>query len=294
MGFLKPIFAWIILLTAISCGKAPLPKTDWQKEKLKEEVKIVYEKRFYLDGLGVLNDSTYWDSIDARPDLTMEFNEKGYIVRRIDLPCFFGGGTTSYTYNETNSRLQKISYGANMGSGSSVSTLEYNSRGRLKKVISVYPGENPNEKDSFVTTFEYDRRGNNIKEIHNDIFDTTDSYITRKYDKFDQIIEENRFDLKNNVPRNRTIFQYDSEGNKIYSEFISLDASNWGWKSWSWFDKSGNLLKDSSNYNDHGKPWDPGVYTYKYEFDKTGNWTQMFVSNNGRMKEVVRRKIVYW
>jgi hypothetical protein len=278
------------MLSAISCGKAPLPKTDWQKELLKGEVHVVYEKRFYLDSLGMLNDSTYWDSIEVRPDLTIEFNSKGYATERTDLPCFFGGGTTTYIYSETNYRLQRINYGTNMGTGSGESILEYDSKGRLAKVISVYP----NEQDSFVTSFKYDKRNNAIKEVHDNILDTNDFYITRKYDKFNRIIEENRFDLKNDVPKTKTIFQFDSIGNEVYSELISLDKSNWGWKTWKIYDKNGNLVKDSSLYNDYGKLWYPGVDLFKYEFDKNENWIQKIVINDGKPKEVVRRKIKYW
>lgn len=275
----------------MSCGQTQKPaKTDWKEENLKGQVKFIYEKKFYLDSIGVLRDSSMWNNIDSLPELTIEFNNEGFSLKRINLPCFFGGGSTIYEYSEINACLLKILSGQNFGIGSAVTTLEYDSKGRLKRAVKRYADNG----DSSVVKFDkYDRRGNILKEIFIGIKNTSDYYVTRKYDRFNQIIEENEFDLDDNKRKSVLINKYDVNGNKVYSEFYKLD-STWGYTSKQSFDEYGNVLKRESVYNDNGKVWLPGVDEFKYEYDNIGNWTQMVRKKSGKDKEITRRKIIYW
>jgi hypothetical protein len=280
---------------ALSCGhRHTVAETDWKKENLKGKVKVVYEKRFFLDSTGVLQDSSRWNKIDSFPNLTLTFNNLGYLVERIEEPCFFGGGTTWYVYDETNTKLQKIVHSANMDSGSAVSLFSYNKRGCLKQKISTYPDPFTNKKDSIVVNFVCDANGNIIKKIDNDVNDTNDVYFIRKYNHLNQVIEETKFDLDDHTPRTKLVNQYDDNGNMIYSAFMHLDGTRWGWVLTASYDDHGNLLKEESIYNHDGTPWKPAISYYRYEYDSLGNWIQKILTENGKDKEVTRRKIIYW
>jgi hypothetical protein len=116
--------------------------------------------------------------------------------------------------------------------------------------------------------YTYDNR-NNITEI--DGWNSIDSVKKTntlknnyKYDDKDNVIEERHFDIKGNLV-GKPLSTYDGQGNLIAVDIYGQAFNRGGQK-----------------------------FTYKYDFDKTGNWIKQMISSNDTLMGTKNRAIEYY
>lgn len=86
------------------------------------------------------------------------------------------------------------------------------------------------------------------------------------------------------------VLTYDSVGNKIQEALY--DKHDFNYLNYSWKFDGGHdpvrheICKENSNNCEH--------WTYKYEYDKIGNWTSRTEYRNGKLVYVTERKFTYW
>jgi hypothetical protein len=86
------------------------------------------------------------------------------------------------------------------------------------------------------------------------------------------------------------VLTYDSLGNKILEELFNKHGSNY--LNYSWKFEGGHdalryeICKENST---NCESW-----TYKYEYDKTGNWIRRTEYRNGKLVYLTERKFTYW
>jgi hypothetical protein len=162
--------------------------------------------------------------------------------------------------------------------------FEYNKKGKLiRETKNPAPGNDPN-----LIVYSYDAKGNRImvdkhftdeqadrKELY--VYDSSGNIvgctylakdeknkveITRIFDKRKKMIEQVRYEA--GVIYNRYIYKYDDKGNELETDI----------------------------YNGSDKI--PYHMTWKYEYDKNGNWIQKTLFENGMPGETIKREIEYY
>lgn len=188
----------------------------------------------------------------------------------------------------------------------------YNEEGNLiEQNLSYLPSGEITQK----RIYEYDEQGNVIVKDYNKdgIHQYTYKYI---YDKKGNLIESNNFD-SNGKRTDKRVNQFDKEGNKnITFHYDENDSIEWKWtytyenngkkmtlkaikpdNSISWtqvytYDDNGNEI-GNNNVDTDGKIGTTRVYQYD-NFDEMKNWGKRISIYDGKVNEIVERKIQYF
>ena len=91
-----------------------------------------------------------------------------------------------------------------------------------------------------------------------------DDKLKIKYDFKGNVIESISYNAINGSVNSKTTYKYDEKGNEIAVNRYNADGT--------------------MNYK----------YTYKYEFDTTGNWIKKTIINDDKPKELTERVIEYY
>lgn len=154
--------------------------------------------------------------------------------------------------------------------------FQYDDKGFLigSKEISTFTG-----KESGISTFKTDAKGNIISEIFTDglrepgtntfEYDAQGNLI---HESIEDIIEGGGFDY---------YYSYDAKGNLIqYKDEVDKVTFT--------YDADGNMISAKGQFSRELLN-----LTYKYVFDEKGNWVTQYIYNDGRQVAKVSRDIVY-
>lgn len=123
--------------------------------------------------------------------------------------------------------------------------------------------------------YEYNDDGNVSSKIDIDYYITNSIY--------------NRLGYKVEPSKTRTIYSYDKKGNVIKEDYYN--NSNEISRSTNFkYDKRGNVVyEEELDYDDMEKE----IITYKYKYDRKGNWIEQVASCNGETR-AIKREIAYY
>lgn len=188
----------------------------------------------------------------------------------------------------------------------------YNEEGNLtEQNLSYLPSGEITQK----RIYEYDEQGNALVKDYNK--DGKHQYTYKYiYDKNGKLIESNNFD-SDGKRTDKRVTQYDTEGNKIITlHYDENDSIEWKWtytyenngkkvtlkaikpdNSISWiniytYDDNGNEIEDNT-VDANGKISTARAYQYD-NFDEQKNWGKRIWIYNGKVNEIVERKIQYF
>jgi hypothetical protein len=167
----------------------------------------------------------------------------------------------TYKYDEKGNKIESNFYDAD-GSLSHKVTSKYDEKRNEIEVNGYYADGSLFYKD----TYKYDEKGNKIERNSYYADGSLSHKVTYKYDEKGYMIESNRYNYKGNKGSfdSKDTYKYDEKGNKIESNF---------------YDAEGSLFYK---------------YTYKYEFDKIGNWIKQTTITDGKPTELNERVIEYY
>jgi hypothetical protein len=212
--------------------------------------------------------------------------------------------------------------------GNTVEISVQESHKPLKKYIDKYDNKgNMIEEDTYnsegklqgKSTYKYDDKGKNIE---NSVYDSISRLLNRytsKFDKKGEMIERYVYNSDTISYVYKDIFKYDEYGNRI--EYITYNPDNSLFsKDINKFDDDGNCIelstydpdgslfsKESYKYNENRNTTENISYsysktrdvlvsktTYKYKYDKTGNWIKVTEFEDGIAKDITEREITYY
>jgi hypothetical protein len=165
------------------------------------------------------------------------------------------------------------------------------------------------------TKMKNDDKGNEIELNDYNSYGELNTKWLYKYDSRDNQIEGNNYSSDGNLS-SRWTYNYDSNGNKIETNCFDSNG-NISFKWATLYDKKGNAIeckylnslgtitskwtmeydennnKTVYNYNDFENNTAENR-TYKYDYDKTNNWTRQIIFKNGIPLFIIEREIEYY
>jgi len=159
--------------------------------------------------------------------------------------------------------------------------------------------------------YKFDEIGNKIENNWYNSVGSLELRETYKYDKMRNMIESNWY-YSNGRLGNRSTYKYDEKGNNIEINWYNPDGSLSYWKT-DKYNEKGNRIEsnwytsDSSLYrrviydekgNEIEKYNSDGIlkskWTFKYEFDKQGNWVKRIDFEDSIPKFLLEREYEYY
>ena len=198
--------------------------------------------------------------------------------------------------------------------GNMIEQDHYNSYGRLDSK-DIYKYDEKGNKIGFVeeggydnlrviASYKYDEKGNMIKVDIDDLIRKINKIVDYKYDQKGNKVEEHRVDLAGfaynynlpdrNLINEKVTYEYDEKGNVIEEDIEDLESETI--KITYKYDKRGTVIEVKHYFP--GGPLD-FITTYKYEFNKKGNWIKRteFVTKDGKTvvpQMITEREIEYY
>lgn len=216
---------------------------------------------------------------------TYEWDAKGNLLQEVD---YYSGDslryTQKYTYDENNNPLLISKFYSKGNLKPDTEEFIYNAQGKLIEHIFYV-----NELEIILARwlYEYDEDGNR--------FDTRFDLYGRKssskgfnaFDEMGNIVYQADIDRSGNMTP-RVFKKYDESGRLL--EYDSYWEGQLKSKSYYQYDELGNTLT-SHKYDPSGNLI--SEYSYKYEFDQQGNWTNRVEISSGYPIKILERKIEY-
>jgi hypothetical protein len=247
---------------------------------------------------GSLDDSSFYkvDSKGSRVDYytykadgvleshtVSEYNIHGDLIELTEYVKDKFKSRTTYTYDSNGNETDEVGFGED-GKIKWKEVLSYDESGRLTEVVDY------KEDDSFDArfTYRYDTRGNLAEETeyHSDT-SSLNKRTTTKYDLKGEPVEINHFNQHgrlinqikvDNFGLHFTDIAYNPDG--VLKSVISRK-----------YDDKANEIEDDRFFT---KDSVRVKYNYKFEYDKTGNWTKNTTSKNGKPIQLTERQIEYY
>jgi len=194
---------------------------------------------------------------------------------------------TYYAYNTDGNMVEKKLY--NKGILLYNADFIYNDNGKLVEK-NTFASDSLQDKISY----NLDGSGNITGSIDSNFKSHTIVKSTYTYDNQNNLIEAdawNSADTQKNPLTFKNGFKYDNKNNVIEEDHFDIKGSL-GEKITSTYDDDGNLISIEI-YNPSGNPATQKL-TYKYDFDKTGNWINQQIFNNGSLLRIKKRDIEYY
>lgn len=210
-----------------------------------------------------------------------------------------------YIFNKEGNLINKYEYNSD-GSLHSEYTFSYNKKGEViensgEETLSIISNQKP-ERYHFI--YKYDNSGNIIEQsyfkskkflqkysykynIENNIIeqdyyksiDKLDSKNKYIYDDKGNIIERNLYE-SNGKLQYRYLSKFDDNGNEIEIQSYKPDGSL--------------VYRGTFEYDNYGNIISGRGYTYKYEYDKNGNWISKIEFSDNIKGYIIEREIVYF
>ena len=263
---MKKILLPLIIFSIIaSCSNLKTDKTEFKNDLkirgLKGRIKSIrteiFEYKKTKDSFKIGDKLNSYSPFDR--DELLEFDEKGFLIKRTEFNTNNEiTDQTNYQYN-SKSQLKKIIEVENYGKGSTYKKdFFYNTNDSLIKYII--------SNDSFKRVSIIERDSNNrMVKVQDIVDDTIQMSIIYNYDKYDNLIEENKY-LKGNIPVKKITKKYK---NKLVQSEIIKEYKKWGdtlkeKKNYS-YDSKNRLLLIKSNYIDN-----KNYTSIQYSYDSNG------------------------
>lgn len=152
---------------------------------------------------------------------------------------------------------------------------------KTKEIISIYDQDGCKIKEC---TYNYDTLFNEEKTLN-----TSTSYI---YDVESNLLQYIQYTYNDEGVDTRTVGNYNKHG-KLKDE-ISYTADDFPFRTTKIdYDKHGNIKKKSITFAEYDEVIKTS-YTYKYKYDKQGNWTSMTFIYDGQVYTTTQRHISYY
>jgi hypothetical protein len=169
------------------------------------------------------------------------------------------------------------------GTDATKAIFSYDNKWRKTEVNTFHSDGKPNLKISS----KYDSKGFEIERNINDLNGGTDNWrTTYKYDKKGFKIEE-MVQHRQNEP-SRVLYKYE-KSLLIETEQLQPDGNPVVKRNYK-YDKEGNKIEMTNSVRGILK----NSYSYKYEFDKTGNWIRQTEFEGGKINAITEREITYY
>lgn len=211
----------------------------------------------------------------------------------------------NYIFNEKGDITKKYEYNSD-GILHSKYTFKYNK----KKEITANNGEEAlsiigkNKLEKYHNIYKYDNRGNIVEHSYYKS-KTFLSRYTYKYSKEGNKTEENYYKSIDEL-KSKKKFIFNDKGNVI-EEYLYKSNGELEYKYLSEYDDKGNKIKMQTNkpdgslvyrttfeYDIYGNIISGRGYTYKYEYDKNGNWISKIEFLDNVQGYIIEREIVYF
>ena len=152
---------------------------------------------------------------------------------------------------------------------------------RTKQIISIYDQDGCKIKEC---TYTFDTLFNEDKTLQKSI-----SYI---YDMESNLLQYIQYTYNDEGVDTRTVGNYNKHG-KLKNE-TSYTADDFPFRTTKIdYDKRGNITKKTITFAEYDEVIKTS-YSYKYQYDKQGNWTFMTFMYNGKEYTTTERKISYY
>ncbi len=310
----------LVSLSLASCSEKETKNKDKRKTylelfNLKGKVQSLKTTTYFADGKEEAQDSTFIRKIELQ-----KFNEKGELISSksygdkkmlTDSVAFQyddnGTAFEVFFYDQegrvkTSSILRKNKEGLTTENAyfchkySEDGTLtidtvmmyqmDYKFNDKGQAIEAVITTENP--YNSMKQVFEYDDKGNKIKELvyHSD---TIDFEGINKYYADGTLQETATFDYKDGKKVPREVYKYNEQGKEV--EKLRYKADTLYSKVVTDYDKYGNVL---SIKHVEGKRIHKPITYDKYEYDSQGNWIKRIYYEKGKASDITIREIKYF
>lgn len=275
---MKHIAFFIICLFFFYGNTFAAPKKNYVSEnKLKGKVKSITERTYKAVG--------YFD--DAKK---LELLSYSHILINI------GGDLLQEEKYKADSTLESKEIREYHRKGYITASFRYKSNEILESK-STYKCDikgNPVEENSYSdkdillekTIYKYDLKGNEIEITRYNSVGILQGKIKYEYDVYGNISKNAIYNSKTEVSNEF----FHKDGNTLTSHYISMALEE---QSENKYDIKGNII-ESTITTIRPSDWPTFSSTYKYEYDKKGNWLRNVYSNFGIPKEVTERVIEYY
>lgn len=241
---------------------------------------------------------------------TIEFDTMGRLTSQLE-----NANHIAYHYNSTASLPDTISTSNNKTIAieynhlnQKIAETEYIDNTAIKKVETTYDTSTNTQYQTIITLPEgrktkeiisiYDQDGCKIKECtytFDTLFNedkTLQKSISYIYDMESNLLQYIQYTYNDEGVDTRTVGNYNKHG-KLKNE-TSYTADDFPFRTTKIdYDKRGNITKKTITFAEYDEVIKTS-YSYKYQYDKQGNWTFMTFMYNGKEYTTTERKISYY
>ncbi len=255
-------------------GKVTKETDTWKSEGYTDKTirKYTYDKK------GRLTKEVDYLS-DSISTTTYAYNKAGNVTQETRVFTYEDGSSSTtkstYAYDQKGNKIKEVTY---LNDHIVTTTSIYDKKGRLTKETVVYAYENT-ESFTTVTTYTYDKAGNEIKRVtkSDNVDGVTKSTVTCVYDEKGRLIKYTEaYSYSQETSKEVITYTYDKNGNKIKE--VDKQSFGDGGKATrtvtSTYDEKGNLIKE--------------VYTDKTLWGSSKNTISYVYDGNGRLKKETR------
>lgn len=276
---MKTILFTLLGIALFTSSCSTKRKTDWEKNNLKGEVKsfkeITYEA---IEMLGEIKKGIPRGYIYDANKFSI-FNKNGSIIESNigSMKWTFkyddkGNEVESNIYDYDGKLSNKLIYKYDE-SGDKIELNSYNSDGRLYAR----------------TINKYDAKGNKIESNLYDSVGKQTSKDVFQYNDRRELIENKSYYFADNI-LSKDVFKYNDKGNLIEENNYMSDGTLFRSITLK-YDENGNVIEFNSCIKDSN---DNIHNTYKYYYDKKGNWIKQIIFVNTIPKYIKEREIEYF
>jgi len=238
---------------------------------------------FDESGTHCLKESRAYDKIISQYS-NMYYNELGQLEKQILYNDDIHWSTYNYIYDINGNLIEEF-----VIIQSDLDTIyhyfEYDYQGRMTKDSDI------SERKKKIKSWEYNEKGILVKMIsldtnwtsatYNEVDKNGDWVVVKKVDN-SEIPETNESYIKT--------YEYNKQGLLIREYTTDIDGTA-NWELLMTYDENGFLIEKKSINLKEGNIFN---ITYKYKFDKLGNWVKKITKVNGKLEEEEKRKIKYF
>jgi hypothetical protein len=149
-----------------------------------------------------------------------------------------------------------------------------------------------NNKLSSKIKYKYDIKGNKIEESNYNSDGSLFKKTTSEYDINNREIETNFYQPNNESEyvNQKNTHKYDGKGNLIESKYCADDGLNCSTSTFK-HNENGDIIEHTDFSLSNMKV---SLNSYKFEYDKNGNWIKKIIFYNDEPKTIIERKIKYY
>ena len=256
------------------------------KGKVKSIQQISYKA---MDNGGVIQKGekgSLSDQSSVNSDFSMQFDDTARTVKEVfynvkDL-------TINHRYDDTKN-IEIVEQSESSGKVFFKNTYKYNDRGKvIEETMTQIFKDNVSFDNKFI--LKYDEKGNLIEKSYYSSRYKDESKSIYTYDSKGKLISKADYNEKN-ILWNKETYKVDTKGNIIERNYYKPDCVAIAHTFILKYDSNNNVIQ-KEYYQPAGKL--SKTYSYKYEYDKTGNWVKRIDFENGKATFILERQLEYY